>query len=283
MKPILVQNKIDEESNSKVQKSEISELIKSKSFLQSIKISNKDRTGIEELIKMIDIAENESKNELPTNIVFESIEKTQKLVNGQGYLSFILIGDSSVGKSSFYTRYFKNTFSLQFLSTIGIEKESKLVKIGKEIYKITLWDTAGQERFKCLPRKYYQNADGIFLLFDVTKEETFNNVSNWITDVKENSNRNIGGTNNPPDISLFLLGNKIDAPNRVISREQAEKLASSLGMKYFEISCKINMNIPEIMNRMIMESYMRTNHVDNCFKLSTSKSKKKQKKKGMLS
>ena len=140
---------------------------------------------------------------------------------------------------------------MPFLNTIGIEKESKLVKIGGEIYKITLWDTAGQERFKCLPRKYYQNADGIFLLFDVTKEETFNNVLSWITDVKESLNIRIGDDIDRSKIKLFLLGNKIDCPDRVISSKQGEKLACSFGMEYFEISCKLNMNIPEIMSRMI--------------------------------
>ena len=280
MKSILVQNKVDKEDTSQIDESEISEFLKSNNFFERIKLSNRDKTGLDELINKIYLAVNNPKNELPMNIVFESVNKSQKLVNGQGYLSFILIGDTTVGKTCFYNRYFKNTFSLPFLTTIGIEKESKLVKIGEEIYKITLWDTAGQERFKCLPRKYYQNADGIFLLFDVTKEETFNNVSSWITDVKQNSNKKIGENNGQPEITLFLLGNKIDSPDRVISTEQGEKLAGSLGMKYFEISCKLNINIPEIMSRMIMESYMKTNHIENCFKLSAKKIKKNSEKKG---
>ena len=280
MKNILLQNKIDEENLSQISESEINDLLNSIKNLETLKISTKDKSGINELIMKINKAVNESKNELPMNIISESTDKKQKLVNGQGYLSFILIGDTEVGKTCFYNRYFKNSFSLPFLSTIGIEKESKLVKIRDEIYKITLWDTAGQERFKCLPRKYYQNADGIFLLFDVTKEETFNNVSNWINDVKENSNRSLGGSGNSPEINLFLLGNKIDSSERIITREQGEKLASSLGMKYFEISCKINMNIPEVMCRMIMESYMKTNHIDNCFRISQSKYNKKSEKKG---
>jgi small GTP-binding protein len=262
MKSILVQNKVDKKDIPHIQESVISEFLGSNNFFETIKISNKDKTGIDELIDKIDAAVNNPKNELPMNLILESVNKTQKLVNGQGYLSFILIGDSTVGKTCFYNRYFRNSFSLPFLTTIGIEKESKLVKIGEEIYKITLWDTAGQDRFKCLPRKYYQNADGIFLLFDVTKEETFNNVSSWITDVKENSNRRIGDGNNQSEITLFLLGNKIDCPDRVISSEQGEKLAGSLGMKYFEISCKLNMNIPEIMSRMITESYINYNRRD---------------------
>ena len=282
MKGILLQNKSDEEKSSKVSETEISNLINSKHNLETIKISTKDKTGIDELLIKIDKAVNENENELPMNIVSESTNKKPKLVNGQGYLSFLLIGDTEVGKTCFYNRYFKNKFSLQFLSTIGIERESKLVKIGKEIYKITLWDSAGQERFKSLPRKYYQNADGIFLLFDVCKEETFNNVSNWINDVKQNTSRAFGnkdGNESSSEIPLFLLGNKIDSSERIISREQGEKLASSLGMKYFEISCKTNINIPEVMSRMIMESYMKANHIDNCFRLSTTKHKKKAEKK----
>ncbi len=282
MKNILLQNKSDEEKLSKISETQISNLINEKHNLDTLKISTKDKTGIDELLIKINKAINENNNELPMNIVSESTNKKPKLVNGQGYLSFLLIGDTEVGKTCFYNRYFKNKFVLQFLSTIGIERESKLVKIGKEIYKINLWDSAGQERFKSLPRKYYQNADGIFLLFDVCKEETFNNVSNWINDVKQNINRagDKEGNQSSSDIPLFLLGNKIDSPERIISREQGEKLASSLGMKYFEISCKTNINVPEVMSRMIMESYMKANHIDNCFRLSTTKHKKKAEKKG---
>ena len=278
MKNIIVQN-IDLEKSGKNNEfeKEITELINNKKNIETIKISTKDRSGIEELIIKINKAVNESKNELPMNIISESVDNKKKLVNSQGYLSFILIGDTEVGKTCFFNRYFRDTFSFDFLSTIGIEKESKLVKINNEVYKITLWDTAGQERFKSLPRKYYQNADGVFLLFDVNKEDTFNNVSNWINDMKENSNLVIGQEGNP-QIPLFLLGNKIDSLERVISREQGKKLATSLGMKYFEISCKINMNIPEVMSQMIMESYMKTNHIDNCFRLSKGKNEKPEKK-----
>ena len=184
-----------------------------------------------------------------------------------GALSFILIGDSTVGKTCFLTRYFKNQFNVTFLSTIGIDKEIKYVKVKNDTYKMTLWDTAGQDRFKSLPKKYYQNADGVLLLYDVTSEDTFNNVSNWMKDVKENSNKNINSENGQSDIALYLIGNKIDLPNRVISKEQAETEAKSLGMKYFEISCKTNMNIPEVMNRMIMECHMKANNISNVFKL----------------
>ena len=281
MKMVLVLNKMDLESTREVKASDVSDFLSSHPNLGTQEISLKTGDNLKELMKKINAAVNESKNEIPINIVSETLDRKNNLINGQGALSFILIGDSTVGKTCFLTRYFKNQFNETFLSTIGIDKEIKHVKVGNDNYKITLWDTAGQDRFKCLPKKYYQNADGVLLLFDVTNEETFNNVTNWMKDVKDNSNKNIsneGGKES--DIALFLIGNKIDLPNRVITREQAETQAKSLGMKYFEVSCKINMNIPEVMARMIMECHMKANHIDNCFKLSTAKSGDNELKKG---
>ena len=126
-------------------------------------------------------------------------------MNGQGALSFILIGNSTLGKTCFLNRYFKNQFTDTFLSTIGIDKEMKHVKVGKESYKLTIWDTAGKEKFRSLPKIYYQNADDVLLLFDVTPEETFTTVSNWMKDVKGNSNKNITNeADNQSDSSLYL-------------------------------------------------------------------------------
>ena len=269
-------NKLDLESSRQVTDFEIKEYLNNNSSIESFEMSTQNGNNFNDLVKKINTAVNESKNELPSNIVSESMDKKLGIVNGQGSLSFILIGDSTVGKTCFLTRYFKNQFNEAFLSTIGIDKEIKHVKVGNDNYKMTLWDTAGQERFKCLPKKYYQNADGVLLLFDVTSEETFNNVSNWMKDVKDNSNKD----GKESDIALYLIGNKIDKPERVISREMAESQAKSLGMKYFEVSCKINMNIPEVMARMIMECHMKANHIANCFQLAPTKTKDENKKSG---
>ena len=276
LKKILVQNKLDLESTRQITSFEIKEYLDSNQSLDSQEISIKNGENVKELLKKINTAVNESKNELPTNIVSEAVDKKLGLMNGQGALSFILIGDSTVGKTCFLTRYFKNQFNEAFLSTIGIDKEIKHVRVGNDNYKMTLWDTAGQERFKCLPKKYYQNADGVLLLFDVTNEETFNNVTNWMKDVKENSNKD----GKESDIALYLIGNKIDKPGRVVDKEKAEEMAKSLGMKYFEVSCKINMNISEVISRMVMDSYMKTNKIEGGIKLQKVKKINEEKKKG---
>jgi len=165
--------------------------------------------------------------------------KKSYLKEACGSLSFILLGDSAVGKSCFFNRYFKNQYPTSNWG-FGIDKEIKFIKIDNKIYKLTVWDTSGQERFRASPRKYYQHVDGVLLFFDVTSEETFGSVSNWIKYVKDNSNKNItNDSNNQLEISLYLIGNKIEQPERIITKEKAEELANSLGMKYFEISSNL--------------------------------------------
>ena len=282
LKRILVQNKLDLESTRVVTSYEIKEYLDNNQNLDNQEISLKTSENLKELMKKINNYINESKNELPTNIVSESLDKKISLINGQGALSFILIGDSTVGKTCFLTRYFKNQFNEAFLSTIGIDKEIKHVKVGNDSYKMTLWDTAGQERFKTLPKKYYQNADGVLLLFDVTNEDTFNNVSKWMKDIKDNANKAVNSESGKElEIALYLIGNKIDLTDkRIISREQAETQAKSLGMKYFEVSCKINMNIPEVMARMIMECRMKNSGIKDAFQLKPGKKSEHRDRRG---
>ena len=271
LKSILVQNKTDLESTRQVTSFEIKEYLGNNSSFDNLEISLKNGENIDELINKINEAENQN-NQLPTNLVSESLTKKSGLMNSQGTLSFILIGDMAVGKTAFLTRYFKNTFSEVFLSTIGIDKEINHLKVGNDIYKMTLWDTAGQDRFRCLPKKYYQNADGVFLLFDVNNRETFDNVTKWMADVKENSNKNTNNqTGKEVGIPIYLIGNKIDKPNRAVNREEAKKQAQSLGMKYFEVSCKLNMNINEVISRMVLES-LKNSQAEGNIQLNSGKS-----------
>ena len=100
--------------------------------------------------------------------------------------------------------------------------------------------------------------NGILLFFDVTNESSFDNIKNWMKDVKIYS---------PPDTSLYLIGNKIDIEDRVITREKAEKMAKSLGMKYFETSGIYFINFPEILAGILIECHMKVNHINNILDL----------------
>ena len=112
-----------------------------------------------------------------------------------------LLGDSMVGKTSICNSYMGLEFNQDMLSTIGIEKLDKKItlKSGKEI-KLILWDTAGQERFRSAALKAVRSAQGVVLVFDVTKKETFENITDWMTQIKDNFK-------NP---SVVLFGNKSD-------------------------------------------------------------------------
>ena len=110
------------------------------------------------------------------------------------------------------------------------------------------------------------------LLYDVCDESSFNSVQNWIKIVNQNSNRTT--ENGQPNISLFLIGNKIEKEDRVVTREMAEEVAKSLGMKHFEISCKINMNLHETMASMLLDCYQRVSSSSENFQLNEEENKK---------
>ena len=248
LKSILVANK----SDIKKENDNIKEFINKKKNIEYIEISIKNGTNVENLIKKIDTAVNSKNNDFPINQVscyLNNINYSQKM-KFKGSISLILIGNSGVGKSNLMRRYDNKKFENLFLSTIGYNDIIKIIKIdNKDYYKLTLWDTAGQERFQCMPPKYYKKADGILLLFDINDRNSFNDVSKWMEEI----NDNVGTQEN---ILIYLIANKIDylqEEKRIISNEEIIDLAEKLKIKYFEVSCKWNMNIEEMMARIVLD------------------------------
>ena len=282
---IFVANKKDLDNKREVSAFEIKSYIENNPELKFIDVSLTSGENFKELQEMIYKALFESKNKLPMNVITECVSHQKSVTSSlitQGALRVVLLGDSSVGKTAFLNRYFKHMFNENFLSTIGIDDETTYIKVKDELYKLTVWDTAGQERFRALPKKYYQNADGILLLFDVTNMDSFSNVQNWMKDIKDNTTKPTNDENDSNSISIFLLGNKIDMndESRVVTKEVAEKEAKQLGMKYYEVSCKLNLNISEVMAQMIVECYSKTTGDKNVFELTPRKGGKKAEKKG---
>ena len=152
-----------------------------------------------------------------------------------------------------------------------MDKQMKLVKYKNKLYRISISDTAGQERFRALPLKYYQNADGTLLLFDITNQDSFDNINSWMQDLQKNGR----GKSH----KIYLIGNKIDLPDRKINQDQGHTLAESLGLKYYEMSCKENININEVVSRLVVECINNLiTETENGFQLNKKKSKKGQKK-----
>jgi len=251
---ILVINKVDLDSCRMISNIEIKEYLQKNKMLDSIEISIKTGVNFQKLNEMINKASAQSQDIIPLNRVFE---REWKQNSNDGSISILLTGDCSVGKTNFLLQYKKNQNREIFSCTIGIDKEVKYINIDNKNYKLAVWDQSGHERFRCMPKNIYQNANGILLLFDVTNESSFDNIEIWIKFIKESrtSKHTSNIEDTKLDIPLYLIGNKIDRDKRVITREKAEKMAKLLGMKYFEISVKLNLNIKEIMARMIIEIY----------------------------
>ena len=150
-------------------------------------------------------------------------------MKSDGIINIVLMGDSGVGKSNLFYRYFNLKMEENFVSTIGIDRQSKFIKYKNLIYNVNISDTAGQERFRSLPLRYFKNAEGILLLFDINSVESFKNVEKWVDDMK-NFDKTLKQ-------KVYIIGNKIDIKNRKVSYKEGKEMAQNLGFKYFEMSC----------------------------------------------
>ena len=150
----------------------------------------------------------------------------------------LLLGDSTVGKTCFLFLYLDYSFLDLHMATIGLDYRLKtLILEEQKIVKIQLWDTAGQDKFRAITRNYYKGASGIILIFDVTNIKSYENIKKWINEIKEEISEKV---------SIVLIGNKIDnVQERKISKEQGEKLANEIGIKFFETSAKTGEGINE--------------------------------------
>ena len=169
----------------------------------------------------------------------------------------LIIGDSSVGKTSLINRYTNGTFKEEYLATVGLDYSSKEEEFNNETVHIKLWDTAGQERFKSLTQNYLRNADGILLVYDVTKTESFENLKDWICSIKQNmETKNIF-------LPLIICGNKVDMEeSREITKEDAEKFASKNNYKYFETSAKTGEGVDDAIRELVNQILNQDGEVD---------------------
>ena len=283
LKIILVENKTDEDRE--ISEDEIEKFMDENNIKDDMKISIKNNSGVKELSDKIKEYINKNKEDIPINFSSQDInefkedEKKNSEIKSIKTINLIFLGNSNAGKTSLFFRIDKNHFKDNFMSSIGIDRIHKSFKYKKELYKVNLTDTAGQDRFRNnIPKSYYVNSHGIFLLFDLCDQKSFNDISIWMNEINQNANT-YGGNKKGPVI--FLVGNKLDKLDRVITREQAEDKASFYGMKYFETSCKFNINIQEVYSRMVLECSKNIGNTveQNTFKIKDKKKPKKAKKK----
>ena len=143
-------------------------------------------------------------------------------------VKFIIVGDSSVGKSNILLRFSRNEFDSGHQATLGIEFANKHVIHNNVDYLVQIWDTAGQENFRSVTRAYYKASAVAMVVYDITKEESFSHIQTWMKDCKELA---------PSTVLIALIGNKSDLEEqRVITKERGENLARENNMMFFETS-----------------------------------------------
>jgi len=167
----------------------------------------------------------------------------------------VLVGDATVGKTHLLSRYIKGTLPKAPMATIGVEFATNIVQlpVGGTV-KAQIWDTAGQERYRAITSAHYRRAVGALLVYDVTKQSTFQSCTKWMEELRQNAE---------PDIVILLVGNKVDLVEKDPSMRQvyydaAAEFARQHGLFFSEASAVTSHNVTHIFELLLQEIYNQT-------------------------
>ena len=166
----------------------------------------------------------------------------------------LLIGNSGVGKSSLLLRFADDTFTDNFMPTIGVDFKIRTLEVDGKTIKLQIWDTAGQERFKTITSSYYKGAHGIIVVYDVTDKESFKNIDTWMNEVEKHASDNV---------SRILVGNKNDlSDSRQVTTDEGKELSDQYNIRFMETSAKESANVEEAFTLMTKEIKSRVVHTE---------------------
>eukprot|EP00929_Paragymnodinium_shiwhaense_P118508 TRINITY_DN9041_c0_g1_i1.p1 TRINITY_DN9041_c0_g1~~TRINITY_DN9041_c0_g1_i1.p1 ORF type:complete len:269 (+),score=41.16 TRINITY_DN9041_c0_g1_i1:113-919(+) len=141
---------------------------------------------------------------------------------------FIIIGDEAVGKTCLLLQFTDKRYRTTHQVTVGVEFGSRTVEIGDKLIKLQCWDTAGQDRFRSIVRSYYRGAAGALLVYDITRRDSFEHVTQWLEEARSSAD---------PELVITLVGNKNDRPSdRQVSYEEGHAFAVNNGLHFLETS-----------------------------------------------
>ena len=141
-------------------------------------------------------------------------------------------------------------FKVEHQVTIGVEFGHFIIKVDEKLVKLQIWDTAGQESFRSVTRIFYKGAHVVFLCFDLTREDTFNNLGNWLNDVRAHASA---------EVVVYLIGGKADLESqREVTKEAAREFCSTNFIeKYFETSSVTGYNVETVFSMAAKDMYVR--------------------------
>ncbi|KAF9532334.1 GTP-binding protein ypt1 [Crepidotus variabilis] len=149
----------------------------------------------------------------------------------------LLIGDSGVGKSCLLLRFADDTYTESYISTIGVDFKIRTIELEGKTVKLQIWDTAGQERFRTITSSYYRGAHGIIVVYDVTDNDTFTNVKQWLQEIDRYASEGV---------NKLLVGNKSDLTGKkVVEYTVAKEFADQLNIPFLETSAKNATNVEQ--------------------------------------
>ena len=190
----------------------------------------------------------------------------------------VLLGDSGVGKSSLLSRYMDEGFFPNKPCTINADFKVKSMTVDQySSAQITIWDTCGQERYRSMTGRYFKGAHGIILIYDVADKRSFADLDIWLEEIKKNTIKE--------DISIILVGNKIDLKFRNIKNEDAKNFAEKNNLMYCETSCKEGLNVDmafdlitkDIINKQNNNNVYESNELSSNLLDIKTKEKKREK------
>jgi len=164
----------------------------------------------------------------------------------------VLVGDATVGKTHLLSRYIKGSLPKAPTATIGVEFATRTVPLAVGgVVKAQIWDTAGQERYRAITSAHYRRAVGALLVYDITKQSTFQNCSKWMDELMQNAE---------PDIVIMLVGNKADLvekdpSSRQVYYDAAAEFARQKGLFFSEASAVTSLNVKNIFEQLLQEIY----------------------------
>ncbi|CAN8202074.1 unnamed protein product [Coccothraustes coccothraustes] len=160
-------------------------------------------------------------------------------------LKLLLVGDSGVGKSSLLRRVTDGAFEPRQAPTVGIDfKVKKMVVEGRAV-QLAIWDTAGQERFRTVTPSYYRGAQGVVLVYDVTRKATFTGLGSWLNELEMYTT--------PSSTVTMLVGNKTDKPDREVERKEGLQLARKHSLLFIETSAKTQDGVYHAFEELVLK------------------------------